>query len=70
MQSDYVTVHDASLNLQKEKPPVFKGVVDHTLDVWSVFAQCRCALQNDTWSICFYVALIRLSEQYTTIEHL
>ena len=31
MQSDYVTVHDASLNWQKEKPPDFKGVVDHTL---------------------------------------
>ena len=48
MQSDYVTVHDASLNWQKEKPPVFKGVVDHTLDVWRFFAQCRCVLHNDT----------------------
>ena len=44
----------------RKMTPNIKGEVDHALEVW----------RNYIWSICFSIALIRLSEHYTTIEHL
>ena len=45
-------------------------MVDHAFEVWKRFAQCRRAPHTVTYSVCVYIAIIRLSEHYTTIEHL